>query len=68
VAWAAVTVAGEPPDEDGPLEEAADDELAELEQALRITISSAQNRPVNTAGRAITPVRTGRVIVVPACG
>jgi hypothetical protein len=68
VARAAVTAAEEPPDDAGPLEAVADDELPELEHALRITISSAQNRPVNTVGRAITPVRTGRVIVVPACG
>ena len=43
-------------------------ELPGLEHALRITISSAQDRAAKTFGRAITPVRTGLVIVVPACG
>jgi hypothetical protein len=45
-----------------------DAELPELEHALRITISNAQDRAAAIFGRAITPVRTGLVIVVPACG
>jgi hypothetical protein len=44
------------------------DELPELEHALRIIISSAQKRAVNVCGLAINLTRTGRVIVVPACG
>jgi len=48
--------------------ELAEAEPPELEHALRITIANAQDRAAKILGRAITLVRTGLVIVVPACG
>jgi hypothetical protein len=67
-AWAALTWGEAAPEDFGLADALPADELPELEHALTISMSSAQNRPANTVGRAITPVRTGRVIVVPACG
>jgi hypothetical protein len=63
-AWAALT----------PVElalvaaELLDAGLPELEHALRITMSTTQEKTATILGRVITPVRTGLVIVVPACG
>ena len=69
VAWAALT-AGELAlaDAEPPEAELPELEPPELEHALRITIANAHDRAAKIFGRAITLVRTGLVIVVPACG